>query len=204
MTIIIIDYDNYHSQAEFMKQDSREQMIEGALALLAQQGLQSTSFSEVLKLTKAPRGSIYHHFPGGKDELVGEALKLLEKRTIKSIQALDSTDPERIVEGFLGLWRYLLTTYNFSTGCSAVAVTVATNSPELLKRSESIFESWQKILSKKFIKAGLAPKQSAGFATTLIAASEGAVVMARAAKSMEPFERVSTHLLAQSKQLTRA
>jgi TetR/AcrR family transcriptional regulator, lmrAB and yxaGH operons repressor len=203
MTIIIINYDNYHSQAEFMKQDSREQMIEGALSLLAQQGLQATSFSEVLKLTKAPRGSIYHHFPGGKDELVSEALKLLEKRTIKSIQALDSADPEKIVEGFLGLWRYLLTTYNFSTGCSAVAVTVATNSPELLKQSESIFESWQKVLSKKFINAGITPKQSAEFATTLIAASEGAVVMARSAKSMEPFERVSTQLLAQSKQLTR-
>ncbi len=186
---------------ELMKQDSREQMIEGALSLLAKQGLQATSFSEVLKLTKAPRGSIYHHFPGGKNQLVAEALKLSEQRTVESIKALDSSKPEKIVEGFFGLWRYLLLTNDFSAGCSALAVTVATNSPELLERSESIFETWQKVLAAKFLKAGLSTQQSADFATTLIASSEGAVVLARAAKSIEPFERVAGQLIAQAKLL---
>lgn len=178
-------------------------MIEGALTLLAKQGLQATSLSEVLKLTKAPRGSIYHHFPGGKDELVAEALKLSEKRTAASITALDSTRPEKIVEGFFGLWRYLLTTYEFSVGCSAVAVAVATNSPELLERSESIFETWQEILTQKFIQAGLAKGHAANFATTLIASSEGAVVMARAAKGITPFEHVATQLIEQAKIIKR-
>ena len=176
-------------------------MIEGALRLLAQQGLQATSFSEVLKLTKAPRGSIYHHFPGGKDELVAEALKLLEKRTVDNIKGLDSTQPEKIVEGFLGLWRYLLTNYDFSVGCSAVAVTVATNSPKLLERSESIFEAWQKVLASKFVEAGLSRKQATDFAATLIAASEGAVIIARSAKNIAPFERVASQLAAQAKRL---
>jgi len=201
MTIIIIEYDGHHSQAEFMKQHSREQMIEGALSLLAKQGLQATSFSEVLKLTGAPRGSIYHHFPGGKDQLVAEALKLSEKRTTASIKTLDSSKPEKIVEGFLGLWRYLLLTYDFSAGCSALAVTVATNSPELLERSESIFETWQKVLADKFVKAGLSQEQASDFATTLVAASEGAVVMARSAKNIASFERVAGQLVAQAKLL---
>jgi TetR/AcrR family transcriptional repressor of lmrAB and yxaGH operons len=183
-----------------MKQDSRDQMIEGALTLLAKQGLQATSFSEVLKLTKAPRGSIYHHFPGGKDQLVAEALRLAEKRTTANIEKLDSTKPDTIVVGFFGLWRYLLTTYDYSVGCSAVAVTVATNAPELLERSEHIFASWQTVLTEKFIASGLSSDQAAGFAATLIASSEGAVVMARAAKSMEPLDAVMTQMaqLAQS------
>ena len=176
-------------------------MIEGALSLLAKQGLQATSFSEVLKLTQAPRGSIYHHFPGGKDQLVAEALKLSQKRTAASIEALDSSKPETIVEGFFGLWRYLLTTYDYSVGCSAVAVTVATNSDQLLERAEDIFETWQKVLTAKFIKAGLTPAQASSFATTLIAASEGAVVMARAAKNIAPFERVAGQLVAQARRL---
>jgi TetR/AcrR family transcriptional repressor of lmrAB and yxaGH operons len=184
-----------------MKKHSREEMIEGALSLLARQGLQATSFSEVLKLTKAPRGSIYHHFPGGKDELVDEALKLLWKRTVGFIEALDSSKPEKITEGFLGLWRHLLLNYDFSTGCSAVAVTVATNSPKLLERSASIFNSWQEILTEKFVKAGLSKKQAGEFATTLIAASEGAVVMSRAARDIEPFERVAKHLVTRAKSM---
>jgi TetR/AcrR family transcriptional repressor of lmrAB and yxaGH operons len=204
MIIIIINYDDHHSQVRIMQKRSRDQMIEGALSLLAQQGLQATSFSEVLKLTKAPRGSIYHHFPGGKDELVAEALKLLEKRTVEQIKALDGSNPEKITEGFLGLWRYLLVNYNFSTGCSAVAVTVATNSRKLLERSVSIFDAWQKILTEKFIKAGLTQNQAAEFATTLIAASEGAVVMSRATKNIEPFERVANQLTLQAKSITKS
>jgi TetR/AcrR family transcriptional regulator, lmrAB and yxaGH operons repressor len=176
-------------------------MIEGALTLLAKQGLQATSFSEVLKLTKAPRGSIYYHFPGGKEQLIAEALQLSEQRTAASIAALDSTRPEQIVAGFFGLWRYLLEQYDFAVGCSAVAVTVATKDPTLLERSESIFETWQTLLAHKFIEAGLAEQQAAAFATTLIASSEGAVVMARAAKDMAPFERVASQLTEQARSL---
>ena len=49
-----------------MAKEVRSRMVEGAVRLLARQGLQATSFSEVLELTGAPRGSVYHHFPGGK------------------------------------------------------------------------------------------------------------------------------------------
>ncbi|HAM27085.1 MAG TPA: TetR/AcrR family transcriptional regulator, partial [Microbacteriaceae bacterium] len=45
-------------------------MAEGAALLLAKHGLQGTSFSEVLELTGAPRGSVYHHFPNGKNQLI--------------------------------------------------------------------------------------------------------------------------------------
>jgi AcrR family transcriptional regulator len=186
-----------------MKHDSRDAMIQGALTLLAQKGLQATSFSEVLKLTGAPRGSIYHHFPGGKDELVSEALQLLEKRTADEIRALDGSSPKRIVEGFCGLWRLLLTTYDFAAGCSALAVTVATESRNLLHRSQSIFETWQSVLTEKLTRAGVASRDAAVFATALVAATEGAVVMARAAKNMEPFERVAAHLTSQARLIAR-
>ena len=53
----------------------RDNMIAGAARLLAQRGLQATSFSTVLAETNAPRGSIYHHFPGGKEELVTAAIE---------------------------------------------------------------------------------------------------------------------------------
>jgi TetR/AcrR family transcriptional repressor of lmrAB and yxaGH operons len=56
-----------------MARDVRDRMIDGAIRLLAQRGLQATSFSEVLELTGAPRGSVYHHFPEGKDQLVSAA-----------------------------------------------------------------------------------------------------------------------------------
>ena len=65
----------------------REKMASGAALLPAKRGLDGTSFSTVLELTGAPRGPVYHHFPGGKDELVGAALGAANA---KSMAALDS------------------------------------------------------------------------------------------------------------------
>jgi AcrR family transcriptional regulator len=83
-----------------MKRDAKDEMIEGVLRLLAQHGLQASSFSEVLTLTGAPRGSIYHHFPKGKEELVAAALKLSEERTTTVIESLVGGSPEAITSTF--------------------------------------------------------------------------------------------------------
>jgi TetR/AcrR family transcriptional repressor of lmrAB and yxaGH operons len=201
MTIIIIEYDDCHSNEIYMKRDSKDEMIEGALQLLAMHGLQATSFSEVLALTKAPRGSIYHHFPKGKDEMIAAALKLSEERTTKAINGLASSSPEAITKGFLELWRQLLLRSDFAAGCSAVAVTVATDSVELLERATAIFRSWQQALANLLVDAGVSRKEAVEFATLLIAASEGAVVMSRSEKSLQPFELVSKNLVRQAKNL---
>jgi TetR/AcrR family transcriptional regulator, lmrAB and yxaGH operons repressor len=181
---------------------AKDEMIEGALKLLAVNGLQATSFSDVLKLTGAPRGSIYHHFPKGKEQLISAALKLSEARTNEAISKLAGKGAVEITEGFLGLWRQLLVHSNYTAGCSAVAVTVASDSKDLLDSATSIFRSWQNTLTEMFETAGLSRKVATQFATTLIAASEGAVVMSRAEKSIEPFEAVASYLVQQATKLT--
>ena len=61
-----------------MAQGVKQRMVEGAVVLLAKHGLQATSFSDVLALTGAPRGSVYHHFPEGKGQLVASAVDLAD------------------------------------------------------------------------------------------------------------------------------
>ncbi|MDB5180224.1 MAG: TetR/AcrR family transcriptional regulator [Candidatus Saccharibacteria bacterium] len=191
MTIIIVKDLHVSSTA-------KDEMIEGALKLLAMNGLQATSFSDVLELTGAPRGSIYHHFPKGKEQLISAALKLSETRTNEAIGKLAGKNATEITEGFLELWRQLLIRSQFTAGCSAVAVTVATDSKDLLDSATSIFRSWQNTLTELFKSAGLSHQSATQFATTLIAASEGAVVMSRAEKSIEPFESVASYLVQQA------
>src|ERR1700733_3610258 len=101
-----------------MARNSKEQMIEGALQLLATRGLQATSFSEVLALTGAPRGSIYHHFPKGKNELIAAALDLASQRTLERLEAKRGEPARAITEFFLDLWRKLLVYSQFQAGCS--------------------------------------------------------------------------------------
>ena len=85
----------------------RDRMISGALDLLARRGLQATSFAEVTQATQTPRGSIYHHFPGGKQQLV-EIAKALAKEVKLLIldeptAALNEDDSQHLLDLILSL-----------------------------------------------------------------------------------------------------
>jgi TetR/AcrR family transcriptional repressor of lmrAB and yxaGH operons len=196
-------YDGHHSQEveDIVAGKVRDQMIDGAIRLLAQQGLQATSFSEVLELTGAPRGSVYHHFPGGKDQLVSAAVDRAGVRALHALDGKEEVSAEELTTVFLAFWRELLVRTDCGAGCAVLAVTVATDSQELLQHAGTVFRSWRAQLTDLFEHAGLSAKVSAQFAATLIAASEGAVVLARAEQSLEPFELVADHLLEQVRKL---
>src|SRR5260221_1236017 len=178
-----------------MARDSREQMIEGAIRLLATKGLQATSFSEVLALTGAPRGSICHHFPKGKNELIAAALDVTSQRTLQLIETKRGESARAITEFFLNLWRKLLVHSQFRAGCSVLAVTIAADTDDLREKAATIFDEWQQKLTELYIAAGVDPEIASDFSFELISASEGAVVMARAQKSLAPFEAVAKRLL---------
>lgn len=185
-----------------MGRDTRDRMIAAALRLLATHGLQGASLAEVLELAGAPRGSVYHHFPGGKDELVGEALARAGVRSIEILDGLDGESPAAVAERFFASWRELLTRSNYRAGCSVAAVTIATDSPDLRELSGSIFESWRARLADLFTQGGLAPAAADAQSVALIAASEGAVVMCRAAARIEPLDVVAKVTIDQLKALT--
>jgi len=163
--------------------DVRPRMVNGAARLLAQKGLQGASFAEVLELTGAPRGSVYHHFPNGKDEMVTAALDAVSEATLKRLGELERT-PVAITGGFLAV----------------VAVSVAATG-DLLDHAGAVFSRWTGHLAGLLTEAGVAPAEAADFATLLISASEGAVIMSRAQRSREPFDRVSRLLTAESRRI---
>jgi TetR/AcrR family transcriptional repressor of lmrAB and yxaGH operons len=183
---------------------TRDRMVAGAAALLAQRGLQATSFSEVLEFTGAPRGSVYHHFPGGKEQLVKDALDFVTAQMGKAFSPREGAPPEEVTDLFLRLWRGILIRYRFKAGCAVVAVTVAADSPELLEHATSVFRAWRSRLADLFVAGGVVEEDAAGFAATLIAGSEGAVVLSRGEQSLEPFDLVAAQLLQQARSLPRS
>jgi AcrR family transcriptional regulator len=178
---------------------TRERMVAGAARLLAERGLQATSFSEILDLTSSPRGSVYHHFPAGKDQLVTAALDLVEAQMGKYFAPPAGASPEEVTVLFLHLWRGILQRSQFKAGCAVVAVTVAADSPGLLKHVGKIFRTWRRRLADLLALGGLSAGDAGRFAATLIAASEGAVVLSRAEQTMEPFDLVASHLVEQAR-----
>lgn len=184
-----------------MPGDTRRRMVEGAATLLARQGVQATSFGEVLKLTGGSRGSIYHHFPRGKSQLVEEAVDLLGTQAFDPIERFAGASAEEVTREFLNLWRSFIDGFELRGGCAILTVTVTTDSPELIDHTAAVFKRWRTRLAALLETGGLSARNAAGFATTLIAAVEGALVFARAEQSMDPFDLVADQMLDQVRRL---
>jgi TetR/AcrR family transcriptional repressor of lmrAB and yxaGH operons len=177
-----------------MTRSARERMVESAVVLLAKRGFQGASFTEVLAHSKAPRGSIYHHFPDGKEQLIAAAIDYAGARAVLLLDALSGRRPVEVVDAFMAMWRAVLERSGFTAGCSVLAVTVSADSGVLLERAGEVFRSWQARLAELLRAGGLAAEDADGLATMMIAASEGAVVLARAQQSLAPLDTVHRQL----------
>lgn len=176
---------------------ARQSMIDAAVVLLAKRGLSGASFADVIEASGAPRGSIYHHFPDGKEQLVASAVALAGDRAITLLDTLTGESAVVVTERFLGMWRSLLERSSFRAGCAVLAVTVETDSPELLEGTAEVFRGWRARLARLLEDGGLSGQAATTMAAMLVASSEGAVAIARAERSLEPFDVVSAMLLDQ-------
>jgi TetR/AcrR family transcriptional repressor of lmrAB and yxaGH operons len=172
----------------------REQMVASAIVLLAKHGFQGASLARVVADSNAPRGSIYHHFPDGKDQLVAAAVQIAGERAVGVLDGLNGCGATGIVDGYMAIWRAILDRSGFTAGCSVLAVTVSADSRELVDQAGEVFRAWQARLTELLQDGGLREADAGAFATMLIAASEGAVVLARAQHDFAPLDAVHAQL----------
>ncbi|MEZ0448273.1 TetR/AcrR family transcriptional regulator [Cellulomonas sp. ICMP 17802] len=175
--------------------DPRGRMVQSATVLLARAGVAGASFAHVLAHSGAPRGSIYHHFPDGKDQLVAEAVALAGARAVAALDHLAGGSPVEVLDGFVGMWRAVLERSSFGVGCSVLGTVVTDDSAARLDQADGVFRAWRDRLARLFADAGL-DGDARGVATLVIASTEGAVVLARAARDLEPLETVHAQLRA--------
>jgi AcrR family transcriptional regulator len=168
---------------------ARKDMIFAAQRLLSIDGLEGTSFATVLSASGSPRGSVYHHFPDGKSQLIREAVAAVGSRVVASIIEMDAKSPMQVVQDFSDPWRTLLTSSKFAAGCAVAAV--VPGDPET---SDTIFRRWHGELTEKFQRSGIAKGPAAGLASTVLAGIEGALVLARASRTIEAFDQVVSDL----------
>lgn len=174
----------------------RDRMVVGAAELLSRAGLAEASFRNVVARTGAPRGSIYHHFPGGKDELVGEAMRWIGGRLVGALRRTPVEGPDDVVVAFAGLFRRLLVDSQSEAGC-AVAAVVSSALPgtESSAAAAQVFASWRRELEVLFAAAGVEPARCPALAITTVATVEGALVLARADGDVATFDRAVEELV---------
>src|SRR3954470_6126381 len=174
----------------------RQRMILSAAQLMRMRGVDATSFSGVLEHSGAPRGSIYHHFPGGKEQLIEEATRWAgEFITAWQREALERGGPLGALDAAAELWRTLLRESDFGGGCPLVAATVSGEAAVAAKAAAAeAFRSWQQPIAESLEREGLEGDRARALATFVIGAFEGSVILARAGRSLEPVDRVTAEL----------
>ena len=179
------------------KSDSRERMLHSTVALLREYGASATTIDRVLAHSGAPRGSVYHHFPGGRSQLIDEAVALAGGFMAWVIDAaMRADDPVKAIDEFFALWRDRLVKSSFRAGCPIVAVAVETNdeAPQLVRSAGAVFASWQDAFTALFRRHGLPEDRCRRLAALIVAAEEGAVVLCRAEQSIAPMEAVAAEI----------
>ena len=178
-------------------------MVQGAIDLLAAHGVQGTSFALLIEATDAPRGSIYHHFPGGKSELIREAVMSVGASVASIIDSLTVERPEDVITAFLEGWRTLLVNGNFDRGCAVAATSLGAGDETSLRDvARDVFQTWTSSLTEAFIRTGVKRTEAADYASLCIAVVEGALVLGRTTRTDEIFQvaqRQLTALVARSK-----
>lgn len=186
-----------------MGTDSRDRMVRSAAYLFRERGYSGTGFRDVIAHSGAPRGSIYHHFPGGKIELAEEAIRYAGEFLNAGLEAaVQGDDPGAAVDAFVGWWRLVLVKSDFRAGCPVVAVTVESHddAPQLAKAAAAAFERWQETLATGLSNSGIPDERAERLAAVIVASVEGATILCRARRDLRPLDDV----VAELKYLTRA
>jgi TetR/AcrR family transcriptional regulator, lmrAB and yxaGH operons repressor len=178
------------------KGEVRDRMVSGTVRLLAEHGPPGASFGDVLAESGAPRGSTYHHFPGGKRELYVAALDLASNRALAVIEEVRGRPARVVVERFVAMWRSLLTTTELRSGCAVLAVAVAGEDAQVVDHAGEVFRAWRAHLASLLVDGGYRPAEAYAVAALTIASMEGAVAIARAEGDLEPFELTARSLVA--------
>lgn len=180
-----------------MNSDSRVSMIRSAAALFGLRGLSGTSFSDVLADSGAPRGSIYHHFPGGKRQLAGDAIGWTSEQVLAHVRACPASTPSGVLAWFIDLWRQSVLASGGSSGCpvAGVAIDTATTTGDLIDTARTAFSSWTALLARQLQAAGVPAHRAGPIATATLAGMEGALILCRAERSSQPLEDTAGELM---------
>ncbi|MCV7301939.1 TetR/AcrR family transcriptional regulator [Mycobacterium barrassiae] len=171
-------------------------MLVSAAEVLRERGAAGVTIDEVLARSGAPRGSVYHHFPEGRNQILAEALEYAGEEITDVIDDAALNGGMYLVRKFVVYWEEQLVESNFAAGCPVVSAAIgsADDEPQLTSVAGNIFSHWRDALTRAFVSDGFADADAASLAVMCIASLEGAVVLCRSTRSVDPLRDVAAQL----------
>ena len=185
--------------------NSRDQFIETTCRLLEIQGYHATGLNQIIQESGAPKGSLYYHFPGGKEELAEEAIRRTGSLFAQIIQTNFREGiplAEAVREFVLGIAGGVKSS-NFSAGgpLTTIAMETATTNERLNQACRQAFGQIQAAFSEKLTKAGIHSQQANQYSILITSAIEGGILLSRTNHDTKPLVEVAEllHLFLEAK-----
>ena len=180
--------------------ESKGAFVEATQELLRRRGYAASGLGEIVARSGAPKGSLYFHFPGGKQELAVAAMERSAAQLRDAMAAvLDSSDDvDEAIGRLIDALAAGLEQSDFADGCpiATVALETAGESPQMRAAAQAAFDSWLEVLELRLTRDGLDPAEAQQRAVLVLAAIEGALILARARRDVAPLLAVSAQLRA--------
>jgi TetR/AcrR family transcriptional regulator, lmrAB and yxaGH operons repressor len=178
--------------------DTRERIIRSSLRSIREKGYASTSISDIVTASGAPRGSVTFHFRGGKDEIAKEVVGLRLTEMLAELDASSATYAvdflteciDRVADEFIAS--------GYIEGCPVVPIAIdrSAESPELRVTSAEFFRAWRGAVSGHLAARGLEKAHAERVATLAVCAIEGALVISRTEQDVDTFAVIRDELRA--------
>jgi TetR/AcrR family transcriptional regulator, lmrAB and yxaGH operons repressor len=175
---------------------TRQKMLLSSVELLRERGAGGVTVDAVLSRSQSPRGSVYHHFPGGRREIISEALRFAGDAISGIIEEATATSAVGLMRRFGKMWNKLLLDSDFNAGCPVVSVAVGGSADDqhLRPAVAEIFQRWHRALAEAMIADGVDAQRAHRLATMAVAAIEGAIIVCRVQRSTAPLNDVIAEL----------
>lgn len=175
---------------------ARDKLVYGTIDLMQRRGVSAAGLTEILEHSNVSRRSVYLNFPGGKPELVAAATTAAGAWITAQIQrSCENDDPFAAVSDFVGQWKSMLGGSDFAAGCPVTAAAMARSvAPAAAEQAGIVFETWHSVLAETLERHGVSGSRAASLANMIVAAVEGAVLMAVAQQSMTALTDVEEEL----------
>jgi AcrR family transcriptional regulator len=169
---------------------TRERILYAAAELLRRQGYGGTGLKQVLAQARAPFGSLYHFFPGGKEQLADEVLRTGGAFFLALYEAFaaEAPDFEQTVITFFNGAAETLAATDYADACpiATVAGEIASTHEVLRRATADVFESWLAAVVEDAVEDGIAPDRARPLALNILCQLEGAFLLSRSMRSLEP------------------
>ncbi len=177
---------------------TRDKLIQAMADALQRKGLHGVGLNELLEMAGAPKGSLYHHFPGGKSELAVAAIEHISQRIDSLFAQLfaQQADPLQALHHWLQGALQQLENSQFERGCPLATIALESGPEDVQIRAalQRSFATVRQALSQQLQGIGYPGEQADNLAALFVALYEGGLLQARVAGSSEPLKRAATAL----------